>query len=901
MTPKSRLNLRLRWKQQDPSRQGAMMILGTFLVIVLCAFAAFAIDLGYIMLTQAQLQNAADAAALAAVLELKTSDSNLTPEQMKGIALAEALKAAAYNEAAKRSVVLDPNEVTFGNRHYDNNGQFVTGFDTDDGYDSSQPYNAVKVDVVYGEASGDRAKLDLWFANVIGRKQTTVGGSSRAHLTPRDLVFCLDISNSMNDDVEATSGTEFDNRMIMTRQWLDLPDAMTNAQIAPSTLLNLTRPLGTGNQHDVLNLNFTTSNVSAIVKNPVVGSNLLRLTFTAAHNLADGDQVVISNVSTATNKFGLGVPGESINGTWYITVVSTTQILLTGSNYVSPRAFVDSDAITVFAPGIFQNQSGGIRVRTRLPHGLLTGNLVSISGVSGTGALPGLLNRVNTITRVANYNTNESSRFDIVGATFTDTYTTGTTPRWIIPDVADTTTGYALNAVQRNEIYKRYWLRFIDHNGTTVGAGAANGTNMLYNAATLMNVAALEFPSGVTDLTYTVNSDFPFYQSYATTNTAATPVTGVSTGPAIAYPNGHPWMHWKWRAYVDARFTATASNAHYTYDKNVVATGQVSVSRTVSVDNFARWALANGCVPALRGQGFFGRDNNRDNVVDAFPPPVSYLAPSSQGDDGYSDYPDFAGYFPRPAYQQYRDVAGAEHEYNSAVIDFTEGSDLTGLHPDNVPDLPFSFVRQATLNGINAMISDENAGNDAFDQVALITFGTRPYVESDLTNDLPIALKLANNRLCVATSNLSVTPYGNGNTNIGGAIRRAIDVLMNENGYTRGRTYTNKTIALLTDGVPNIRAAGGNESPEMNGGNDSLSSSGGETYGQYWADRCSDNKIVLHTIGFGTGSDPTYLQDLATRTGGQFFPITDPANQVDDLNNIFIAIGKDKLGKLFSN
>jgi len=57
---------------------------------------------------------------------------------------------------------------------------------------------------------------------------------------------------------------------------------------------------------------------------------------------------------------------------------------------------------------------------------------------------------------------------------------------------------------------------------------------------------------------------------------------------------------------------------------------------------------------------------------------------------------------------------------------------------------------------------------------------------------------------------------------------------------------------------------------------------------------------VLHTIGFGTGSDATFLQDLATRAGGQFFPITNPASQVDDLNNIFIAIGKDKLGKLFS-
>jgi hypothetical protein len=372
----------------------------------------------------------------------------------------------------------------------------------------------------------------------------------------------------------------------------------------------------------------------------------------------------------------------------------------------------------------------------------------------------------------------------------------------------------------------------------------------------------------------------------------------------MSYPNGHPWLHWKWKAICNARFSSTTSQAQYAADKNVVATNQVNnTSKTLSLDIYALWALGNGCVPALKGQAFFGRDNNGDNSVDSFPPPNTYLPMPSRGLDGYSDYPNFAGYYPRPAYQQYMTLGGATRNYDHAVIDFTEGSPSAGLHPDNVPDFPFTYVRQATLNGINAMISNENAGNDAFDQVAMITFGTRAYVESDLTNDLALALKLANNRLCVATSNLSVSPYGNGNTNIGGAIRRGVDVLMNRNGYTRGRTYTNKTIALLTDGVPNISPSGGNTSPEFVGGNDSLNTSAGsgQPYGRYWADRCADDKIILHTIGFGDGADPSYLQDLADRTGGLFFPIDDPANQVDELNNIFIAIGKDKLGKLFSN
>jgi len=52
------------------ARQGAVAPLMAFLLIVLLAMAAFAVDMGYLVLAREQLQNAADAAALAGAYEL---------------------------------------------------------------------------------------------------------------------------------------------------------------------------------------------------------------------------------------------------------------------------------------------------------------------------------------------------------------------------------------------------------------------------------------------------------------------------------------------------------------------------------------------------------------------------------------------------------------------------------------------------------------------------------------------------------------------------------------------------------------------------------------------------------------------------------------------------------------
>ena len=255
--------------------------------------------------------------------------------------------------------------------------------------------------------------------------------------------------------------------------------------------------------------------------------------------------------------------------------------------------------------------------------------------------------------------------------------------------------------------------------------------------------------------------------------------------------------------------------------------------------------------------------------------------------------PDYEGFYAKPAYQ-----AG----YTSSGINFAEGAPNAGLHPENLPDEPFTFVRQATLLGISAMISDENAGNDAFDQVAFITYGTRAFGEIGLGNDMDFAVKMANNRLAVTGSNMGRDPHGNGHTNVGGAIRMALDTLYNS---PRSRAFTDKTIALLTDGNPNISPSGGFTAQEYNSATktDSVTNNSGlgYSYAIYWANEAADVKCTIHTITVGQGANTTLMQEIADTTGGFYFRVDDPAAQQQTLNDIFIAIGKDKLGKLFLN
>ena len=97
-------------KRALKDQKGASMIMVAIAIVVIFAFAVLAIDLSLIQLAKCQLQNAADAAALAGAMALAASGGN------QGVATAEAITLAGLNLAVQdiqRSVVIDAGDVTF--------------------------------------------------------------------------------------------------------------------------------------------------------------------------------------------------------------------------------------------------------------------------------------------------------------------------------------------------------------------------------------------------------------------------------------------------------------------------------------------------------------------------------------------------------------------------------------------------------------------------------------------------------------------------------------------------------------------------------------------------------------------------------------------------------------------
>ncbi|WP_206678794.1 TadG family pilus assembly protein, partial [Alienimonas chondri] len=155
--------------------------LAAVLLVLVFAFLAFSIDVGYMSMTRGELQNAADAAALAGVAELPDG---------RGAAKREARRVAAENEANNRAVSVPGGDVTLG------------FWDIEDrSFDASAiTPNAVKVVT-------RRRDEGLLFAPIIGSGTFDSRTEAIAAIHPRDICFVVDLSGSMNDDTEVAWAT----------------------------------------------------------------------------------------------------------------------------------------------------------------------------------------------------------------------------------------------------------------------------------------------------------------------------------------------------------------------------------------------------------------------------------------------------------------------------------------------------------------------------------------------------------------------------------------------------------------------------------------------------------------------------------------------------------------------
>ncbi len=150
--------------------------MSAILLVVVFAFVAFTIDVGQLAMTKGELQNAADSASMAGVVALGDGAP-------AAIALAE--EYANRNRAAGTPIAATETDVLIG----------TFNFTTKAFVESAVAPNAIRVTTHVRDKA-------FFFAPVIGHQRFDSHATATAMLNPRDIVFVVDLSGSMNDDTE---------------------------------------------------------------------------------------------------------------------------------------------------------------------------------------------------------------------------------------------------------------------------------------------------------------------------------------------------------------------------------------------------------------------------------------------------------------------------------------------------------------------------------------------------------------------------------------------------------------------------------------------------------------------------------------------------------------------------
>lgn len=188
---------RIRIISRD-GRRGAFAVLALICLSVVLAFAALSVDYSYLAMTRQRMQNACDAAALAAAMEITNAIETAGPDIVDVYHHAEGqarLKAAAV--AALNGVYVDPElDVDFGRRWYNQQtGEFDITWD-------ESPANLIRVSARRDneDRSAPDGMVNVTFASAIGRGSNPITTSAAAYVEARDIVSVLDFSRSMNFD-----------------------------------------------------------------------------------------------------------------------------------------------------------------------------------------------------------------------------------------------------------------------------------------------------------------------------------------------------------------------------------------------------------------------------------------------------------------------------------------------------------------------------------------------------------------------------------------------------------------------------------------------------------------------------------------------------------------------------
>ncbi|QDT38613.1 pilus assembly protein TadG-related protein [Stratiformator vulcanicus] len=191
------------WRQRR-ERKGVFAVIAGATLVAALGFVALSVDIAMISFMKTKLQNAVDAAALAAAQEITATVEAAGQSGEGGSAAADvnSIAEAAAREVASKvaelnGVYVDPDsDVRFGKRVFDE------GTETFQVVWDATPYNVVGVTARMDnpDHSAPDSEMELFFAPIFGKDSQQISASAAAFVEARDIVVVLDYSRSMNYD-----------------------------------------------------------------------------------------------------------------------------------------------------------------------------------------------------------------------------------------------------------------------------------------------------------------------------------------------------------------------------------------------------------------------------------------------------------------------------------------------------------------------------------------------------------------------------------------------------------------------------------------------------------------------------------------------------------------------------
>lgn len=171
-----------KYPKLPSNRRGIILVLSVILLVAVFAFVAFTVDTGHMAVVRAQLQAAADSAALGSAQQIPDGET---------IVRASATDLAGRNKAGGNAVTLAASDIELG--FFDFAGKtFVV---------NPAEANAVRVTARVEDQQH-------FFAPIMGTDNFDMTATAIGMLNPRDIVFVVDLSGSMNDDTEPCWATD---------------------------------------------------------------------------------------------------------------------------------------------------------------------------------------------------------------------------------------------------------------------------------------------------------------------------------------------------------------------------------------------------------------------------------------------------------------------------------------------------------------------------------------------------------------------------------------------------------------------------------------------------------------------------------------------------------------------